>query len=129
MSRASHKLSVPEGAAARATAELRDAILDKLTYACAKNAATASDLDWYVATVLAVRDRIVDRWMDADRRTEREHKKRVYYLSVEYLIGRLLFDPLTNLRNVEPARAALASFGVNFDLLRKLEAVPVLGNG
>jgi glycogen phosphorylase len=129
MARASHKLSVPEGATARDTAELRDAILDKLTYACAKNATTASDHDWYVATVLAVRDRIVDRWMDADRRTERERKKRVYYLSVEYLIGRLLFDSLANLRLVEPARAALASFGLDLDLLRKLEPDPGLGNG
>ena len=47
-----------------------------------------------MATALAVRDRIVDRWMDATQRTYREGRKRVYYLSLEFLIGRLLFDAL-----------------------------------
>ena len=50
-----------------------------------------------MATALAVRDRIVDRWMDSARATNRAGRKRVYYLSLEFLIGRLLFDALTNL--------------------------------
>jgi starch phosphorylase len=77
-------------------ADLRAAILHKLTYACGKTPSNAVSYDWYLATALAVRDRIVDRWLDAEQRTERQSAKRVYYLSIEFLIGRLLFDALIN---------------------------------
>ena len=111
------------------SAGLRDNILNKLTYSCGKNPINAGPYDWYVATVLAVRDRIVDRWLEADQQTESKKKKRVYYLSVEFLIGRLLFDSLINLRLVDTAREALAGLGVNLDQLRKLEPDAALGNG
>ena len=65
-------------------AELRDAILNKLTYSCSKTPSNAGPYDWYLATVLAVRDRMVDRWLNSEQRTERKHGKRVYYLSIEY---------------------------------------------
>ena len=110
-------------------AELRDAILDKLTYSCSKTPSNAGPYDWYLATVLAVRDRIVDRWMESERATERKHGKRVYYLSLEFLIGRLLCDALSNLRLLATARAALASLDVDLDELRKLEPDAALGNG
>jgi starch phosphorylase len=48
-----------------------------------------------VATALAARDQIIDGWLDSTRRTDAEQRKRVYYLAIEYLIGRLLFDALT----------------------------------
>src|SRR5437762_10290707 len=121
--------AVPARIQTREAAELRDAILGKLTYSCGKNVATAGDYDWYVATVLAVRDRIIDRWMESNRRTDSERPKQVSYLSIEFLIGRLLFDSLINLRIVEPAREALASLGVELDHLRKLEPDAALGNG
>src|SRR5581483_8551608 len=110
-------------------AELRDAILDKLTYSCGKAPADAGPYDWYLATVLAVRDRLVDGWLDASQRAERKQAKRIYYLSIEYLIGRLLFDSLINLRILGTARAALDSLGVDLDVLRKLEPDAALGNG
>ena len=110
-------------------AELRDAILEKLTYSCSKSPANAGPYDWYLATVLAVRDRMVDRWLETEQRTERKHSKRVYYLSIEYLIGRLLFDSLINLRLLGTARAALTSLGIDLDQLRTLEPDAALGNG
>ncbi len=110
-------------------AELRDAILNKLTYSCSKTPANAGPYDWYLATVLAIRDRIVDRWLESKQRTERKHGKRVYYLSIEFLIGRLLFDSLINLRLLGTARAALGSLDVDLDQLRKLEPDAALGNG
>ena len=61
--------------------------------------------------------------------TKRRKKKRVYYLSIEFLIGRLLFDTLTNLQLVEPTRAALAKLGVDLDRLREIEPDAALGNG
>ncbi len=75
----------------------RHAVLDKLTYMVGKDPGHAQEHDWLVATALAVRDRVVDRWMDATRRTYRDGRKRVYYFSLEFLIGRLLFDALGNL--------------------------------
>jgi starch phosphorylase len=110
-------------------AAFRATILNKLRYAVGKDAAAASEHDWFVATALAARDRIVDRWMDATHRTYRERQKRVYYFSFEFLIGRLLFDALGNLGLVDTARAALLDLGQNLDRLRTLEADPGLGNG
>ena len=62
----------PNGGAAAAArvdpASFRDAILAKLTYSIGKDPSAARDHDWFVATALAVRDRVVDRWMDVDPR-------------------------------------------------------------
>jgi starch phosphorylase len=110
-------------------AKLREAILAKLTYVLGKTTATAADYDWYQATVLAVRDRVVDIWMDSRDETKSQKKKRVYYLSIEFLVGRLLLDTLTNLRLAEPARRALESLGLDLDTLRKCEPDAALGNG
>jgi glycogen phosphorylase len=110
-------------------AKLRNAIETKLTYVLGRTAENANDFDWYQATVLAVRDRIVDVWMQTRTETKRLKKKRVYYLSIEFLIGRLLVDTLSNLRLVEPARRALANMGVDLDQLRLVEPDAALGNG
>lgn len=110
-------------------AALRDAIQNKLTYSLGKSFNSATDNDWFHATALAVRDRLVDIWIASRRETKRLKKKRVYYLSIEFLIGRLLLDTLTNLRLVEPARHALASLGVDLDRLRGGEPDAALGNG
>ena len=61
--------------------------------------------------------------------SEKAGSKQINYFSVEYLIGRLLFDTLTNLQMVETARSALTSLGVDLDRLRKLEPDAALGNG
>jgi glycogen phosphorylase len=110
-------------------AAFRDAILNKLTYACSTTPSAAGAYDWYLATVLAVRDRLVDIWLKSDLHSAQNRGKRVYYLSIEYLIGRLLFDSLINLRMLDTARAALDSLGVDLDHLRKLEPDAALGNG
>ena len=108
---------------------LRRAVLAKLTYAVGKDPVVAAERDWFVATALAVRDRIVDGWMASTRATYEEGRKRVYYLSLEFLIGRLLFDSLNNLRLLEPMREALAGLGVDLDRLREVEPDAALGNG
>jgi starch phosphorylase len=110
-------------------AALRRAVVAKLTYAVGKDPAVATDRDWFVATALAVRDRIVDRWMTSTRATYKEGSKRVYYLSLEFMIGRLLFDALVNLELVDPMRAALGELGVDLDVLRQIEPDAALGNG
>ena len=111
------------------SAQLRDAILSRLTYACGTLPSNASLHDWYHATVLVVRDRLVERWLASEQRNERKYGKCVYYLSIEYLIGRLLFDSLINLRLLGAARAALDSLGVDLEQLRQVEPDAALGNG
>ncbi|MBK6807171.1 MAG: glycogen/starch/alpha-glucan phosphorylase [Betaproteobacteria bacterium] len=110
-------------------AEFRNVVLNKLTYMVGKDPGHAQEHDWFVATALAVRDLVVDRWMDATRRTYRDGRKRVYYFSLEFMIGRLLFDALGNLGVTEMAREALRDLGVDLDRLRKLEPDAALGNG
>src|SRR3954470_17808664 len=110
-------------------ARLREAIEAKLTYVVGKRRDAATDHDWYQATVLAIRDCIVDIWMASRAETRRERKKRVYYLSIEFLIGRLPLDTLSHLRVVERPRRALADMGVDLDRLRKIEPDAALGNG
>ncbi|HEX9933038.1 MAG TPA: glycogen/starch/alpha-glucan phosphorylase, partial [Allosphingosinicella sp.] len=110
-------------------AALRRAIVGKLAYAVGKDPMAASARDWFLATALAVRDRVIERWMQSTRATKAGKKKRVYYLSLEFLIGRLLQDSLNNLGLTETMRAALAELGVDLDTLRTIEPDPALGNG
>jgi len=110
-------------------AALRSSILDKLTYAVGKDAGHALPHDWYMATALAVRDRVVDHWMDSTRRTYRDGRKRVYYLSLEFLIGRQLRDVMTALGVADAARAALADLSIDLECICALEPDPALGNG
>ena len=112
-----------------AVATFRNSVVDKLTYMVGKDPDHAQEHDWFVATALAVRDQVVNRWMDATRRTYRDGRKRVYYFSLEFMIGRLLFDALGNLGITDLAREALRDLGVDLDRLRKLEPDAALGNG
>jgi starch phosphorylase len=123
-------LATPPGPPEPGSVELfRATVLDKLIYAVGKDTRNARDHDWFMATALAVRDRVVDRWMESTRTTYRDGRKRVYYLSLEFLIGRLLFDALGNLGLTATARAALDELGVDLDKLRLVEPDPALGNG
>src|SRR4030095_5958356 len=88
-------------------AELREAIQAKLAYTLGKTRESATDADWYQGTALAGRERVLNIVLHTRAETKRAKKKRVYYLSIEFLIGRLLLDTLTNLRLVEPGRGAL----------------------
>jgi glycogen phosphorylase len=126
-SRVASRLALP--AQDEDVAALRRAVIAKLTYAVGKDPMVATERDWFVATALTVRDRIVDRWMVSTRATYEKHRKRVYYLSLEFLIGRLLIDSLSNLQMLEPMRAALAELGVDLDSLREVEPDAALGNG
>ena len=61
----------------------------------------------YVAAALALRDRIIDRWMESTRETYQRGDKRVYYLSLEFLVGRSFRDCMTNLELTEAMAGAL----------------------
>ena len=92
---------------------MRDAILRKLTYDLGKSRGAALDRDWFMATALAVRDRVVDPWLSDMRSAYHTGQKQVYYLSLEFLIGRLLRDNISNFGLMEEVKAALASLDVD----------------
>src|SRR5215472_8849781 len=87
--------------------EIKSAVLAKLALELGKDASAATDRDWFVAAALTIRDRVVHRWLTVDRTSHAQGRKRVYYLSLEFLIGRLFADVLCNLGWTETFRAAL----------------------
>ncbi len=113
----------------RSVADWRDAILAKLVYALGRDQRTASDRDWFEALALALRDRVVAHGLDSDDLTRAAGHKRVYYLSLEFLVGRLLVDTLTNLDMTGLTRAALGELGADFERVRAAEPDAALGNG
>ncbi len=72
-------------------------IMEKLTYSIGKDAKVATPHDWLTATILVVRDRIIDTWMESTPHHLHEQRQAGYYLSLEFLIGRLLRDAMSNL--------------------------------
>src|SRR5207248_514173 len=104
-------------------------VLAKLTLAIGKDGAAATPRDWFVATALALRDRVIHRWLAVNRLSHAEGRKRVYYLSLEFLIGRLFADVVENLRMTETVKAALGDLGVDLDKMRRAEPDAALGNG
>ena len=110
-------------------ATLESQILAKLVYAVGKDVSAAKNHDWLAATILTLRDHIIDRWMDSTRAAYKAKAKRVYYLSLEFLIGRLLRDALSNLELTSSFDQALKNLGVDLDLTEALEPDAALGNG
>jgi glycogen phosphorylase len=108
---------------------LRRLVVEKLTYATGRDPLVAGDRDWFVAAALALRDRIVDCWLSSTREDNANARKRVYYLSLEFLPGRILLDSLNNAGLTEPMRRALDGLGVDLERLRTIEPDPALGNG
>ncbi|WP_416356943.1 glycogen/starch/alpha-glucan phosphorylase [Aureimonas phyllosphaerae] len=104
-------------------------IVEKLTYSIGKTTGAARLHDWLEATTLVVRDRIIDNWFNSTIETRRSEAKRVCYLSMEFLIGRLLRDAISNLGLTDPIREALARYDVELDLVELLEPDAALGNG
>ncbi len=109
--------------------KLREAVLGRLTYTIGKDPGAANQRDWFLATAFAVRDCIVDRWIAAPNTGSAETQRHVYYMSLEFLIGRLLMDSLNNLGITGEMRAALAGLDVDLDALREIENDAALGNG
>ena len=126
----SAKPEIPSPAPRQSSPEiLAGEIIEQLTYRIGKDAKVAKPHDWLTATILVIRDRIIDRWMQSTRKAYENDSKRVYYLSLEFLIGRLMRDAVSNLGLMEEIRAALSSLGVEMDVIAALEPDAALGNG
>ncbi len=108
---------------------VKGALINRLVYSVGKDTRAAKERDWLWATAAVVRDRLVERWIETARRYDRDDVKRVYYLSMEFLLGRLLTDALRNIGLFEVCREALAQLGVDLDEVAELEFDAALGHG
>jgi len=109
--------------------EFRADILRHLQYSVGKDPDHASVYDWRISLSLALRDYIVGPWFASTRRTWETDRKRVYYLSMEFLIGRVLEDAAINLGLHDIAREALGELGLDFAAIASDEPDAALGNG
>ncbi|MGB5557620.1 MAG: glycogen/starch/alpha-glucan phosphorylase, partial [Paracoccaceae bacterium] len=108
---------------------LRAGILRHLTFSLGKDADHASIHDWRMALSLSLRDLVVDPWFASTRKTYAEKGKRVYYLSMEFLIGRLIEDVAVNLGVDEMAKEVMESLGQDYAAVVANEPDAALGNG
>ena len=108
---------------------LRDSIAHHLIYTVGKDEYAASKRDWLFALSTAVRDRLIECWMETTRRVYRQDAKRIYYLSMEFLPGRTLSNALIALGLHDECAEAMRELGVDLDELDALEPDPALGNG
>jgi starch phosphorylase len=109
--------------------ELRHAFEHHLRHTLAKDRYTATTRDRYYAFALAVRDRLIERWIPTQQMHHTRHVKRIYYLSLEFLIGRSLEHNVMNLRLEEACRQAVLDVGLDWDDLLDQEVDAGLGNG
>ena len=108
---------------------MRARIIQHLTYTLGKDKSHASTYDWRMAVSYAVRDVIIDPWFTATRKTYAEQGKRVYYLSMEFLIGRILGDAMVNLNLFETIQEVLNAEGIDLAAVIEDEPDAALGNG
>ncbi len=120
MSKTPTDLALPEFAAS---------VQRSLRYTLGKRWQDASPRDLFVAVALATREQLIERMLQTEERYRAADAKRVYYLSVEFLMGRSLGNNLLNLGMLEKVGATLAQLGIELEALRELEPDAALGNG
>ncbi|MDD2271849.1 MAG: glycogen/starch/alpha-glucan phosphorylase [Desulfuromonadaceae bacterium] len=110
-------------------ADLQRSFLRHLQYTLVKDKYTATKADLYLALAYAVRDVLVDRWLDTQQSYYINDAKRVYYISMEFLMGRTLGNSLINLGIMEEWQTALKQMGIDVEELQEQEWDAGLGNG
>ncbi|MBS1187369.1 MAG: malP [Burkholderiaceae bacterium] len=108
---------------------LKRSICNNLRYRSGRNPINANRHDWLLATELAVRNRLVERWMSTAEVFYTQRSKNIYYLSMEFLIGRTFTNALQALGIAGEVKEALADLSVDFDEMAAGEPDAALGNG
>lgn len=108
---------------------LKNSIAYKLMFTVGKDPAIANKHEWLNATLFAVRDRMVERWLRSNRAQLSQEVRQVYYLSMEFLIGRTLSNALLSLGIYDDVKSALEAMGLDLEDLIDEENDPGLGNG
>src|ERR1700722_9731889 len=108
---------------------LKETIFKHLYFTLAKDKYTATNRDLFMAVVYAIREQLVGRWIKTQQHYYDADLKRVYYLSMEFLIGRSLENSLVNLGILDNCRKAVHDLGFDLDNIIEMESDAGLGNG
>lgn len=108
---------------------VKQSMTNHLIFSVGKDTITATDRDWFFALAKVVRERLIERWMETMRRYYRNDAKRVYYLSMEFLIGRSLMNSVLNIGFLDEVRQACIEERIELDKITELEFDAALGNG
>ncbi len=123
--------SLPNSTVNRTVSEqsIKESILHHLRYSLVHNPEQATPRDWWLALSLAIRDRITDDMSDTQLVHNRDNVRRVYYLSMEYLMGRMLINNAHNIGVYDDAKQAIEALGLDWDQICDEEMDMGLGNG
>lgn len=108
---------------------LKTSFSNHLKYSLAKDEYTATNRDCYTSIAMTVRDHLVEKWIETQQTYYKTDAKRIYYLSLEFLIGRTLGNSLINLALLENTYKALQELGYKMEDLQEIEFDAGLGNG
>ncbi|MDM8560257.1 glycogen/starch/alpha-glucan phosphorylase [Candidatus Parabeggiatoa sp. HSG14] len=108
---------------------IKQSILNHLHYSIAKNPNTATDRDWFNAIAYFLRDQMTSLWMATIKEYYDQDTKRIYYFSLEFLMGRTLVKSMLNMGIYDQCAEAIAQLGISQDCIAELESDPALGNG
>ena len=108
---------------------LKRGFASHLQYTLAKDQYTATPYDKFLGLAYTIRDRLMDRWIKTQQTYHTHQAKRVYYLSLEFLIGRLMGNAILNLGLEKGVEEALSDLGINLEDVREAEMDAGLGNG
>ena len=109
--------------------KFRDSVLYNVKTMFRRNLNEASKQEIFQATAYAIKDMIIDNWMDPQKAMDEQDPKRVYYMSMEFLMGRALGNNLINLKAYEPVREVLEELGIDLNMVEDQEPDAALGNG
>ena len=114
---------------AATASSLQQAFQRHVTHSLGSTVELLAPRERFLAVALAVRDRMIDALLETNKRYDDADCKRLYYLSMEFLLGRSLRNNLVNLGLLDEARKLLADLGLNLDELEDCEVDAALGNG
>ena len=109
--------------------EFKRSVEENLKALYRKTVDEATDQQKYQAVSYAVKDLIMDRWIATHKQYEKQDAKTVYYMSMEFLVGRALGNNIINLKAEKVIKEALEELGMNLNVLEDQEPDPALGNG
>ncbi|HOA30079.1 MAG TPA: glycogen/starch/alpha-glucan phosphorylase, partial [Candidatus Cloacimonadota bacterium] len=109
--------------------DIKNKFLNHLEYSLIKDTTTVEHWDVYYALALSLRDRLIERWLRTQYEYRKQDVKKVYYLSMEFLIGRLLGNSLINLDVYNESYDMLKEMGYSLEDIAELEPDMGLGNG
>ncbi|HPB30206.1 MAG TPA: glycogen/starch/alpha-glucan family phosphorylase, partial [Candidatus Sumerlaeota bacterium] len=108
---------------------LEEAFLEHMEFSLVKDRKTVTPLDSYKAVALAIRDRLIRRWLRTQYEYDKNDVKKVFYFSMEFLMGRLLGNILLNMGFYDECYQILKDLGYNLEDIREIEPDMGLGNG